>query len=300
MKVAITGGSGLLGRHFINYLHKCSHYTPIIISRRNCEDLYKTEVRVTDYSIKSLTDSLVDIDAVVHLAAHRGNSNSIQDYQDNFLITQNLYESISINKIKNIVFASTIAVYSQDELLPWTELSLPEPISAYGISKLSGEYLGHIYAKQFKLQIKNLRFPPVFGFNSEENLKDRMINKFIMQAWEKEQLLLFSNPLVKREFLYVADAAKALFLAIDAEFLTGTYNTGSGETYTNLEIAQIINKAFENEGNIVVEDRKEIAIQSSFMNSSKAKNELGFEASYSLFNAMQEIYKEMRNVYKVF
>lgn len=293
MKIAITGGTGLLGRYFTDLLIKKTSHIPIILSRKKKEGSNSVFLRSTDYSITSLCEVLSDIDAVVHLAAVRGNSNLIDDYKENFSLTQNLLEAIVAKKIKNVVYASSISVYSQTEFLPWSESQLPQPSSSYGISKLTCEYISNLYAKNHNLIYKNLRLAHLFG-SKEENVY--MINKFMKQAFHKKPLVLYSNQKAKREFLYAKDAAEAILCALNAKNLTGTYNIGSGKAYTNYEVAIAVNTAFNNNGNLIIKNIEEKAIKPSYMNNDKAKNQLQFEASYSLLDGLIEIYKEMNHV----
>jgi UDP-glucose 4-epimerase len=297
MRIAITGGTGLLGRYFTK--HICDHgvHTPIVISRKNHDAFMNLETRATDYSIEDLTKSFENIDAVVHLAAQRGSSENIQNFDMNMFITQNIYDACTKIGISNITYASSIAIYTDVTNLPWNEKNLPEPQTVYGISKLCSEHIGNLYTRNNRLKVKNLRFPPIYGAISEDaNMNMRMINRFMLQAFHKETLVLYSKQPAKREFLYAKDAAKALLCAIEAKDLSGTFNTGSGEVLTNLEIAELINEAFDNNGNLQLENRNEKVLESSYMNSSKAATILGFRANYSFFEAMSEIYGEMSNV----
>lgn len=293
MQVAITGGSGFLGQYVINLLNSTKQYRTISIGRTLIrESKFASEHRVTDYTVQSLEDILSDIDIVVHLAAKRGGEGHINEFQDNVTITQNLYEACRLRGIKNIVFASSISVYSGENVLPWDEREIPKPRNSYGISKLTSELIGDLYNREYDMKIKNLRFAHLFGCN-EPN--DYMINKFMRQAFNKEELVLYSKDNVKREFLYNKDAAYAVLCGIKNEELCGSFNIGSGEMKTNYEIAEIINKTFDNVGNLKVLDRKDTSKHSSFMSSERAMRMLDYSPRYSIEAAFTDIYKEMKS-----
>lgn len=297
MKIAITGGTGLLGSYLLRCLNEKDVHKPIVLSRRKSNPHYNVETRATDYSVSSLIDVLSDVDTVVHLAAQRGSYANLKDYQMNTDITQNLYEACRIKKILNIVYASTIAVYSRDLPLPWNEQHPPAPKTMYGISKVCSEHLGSLYTRQYDLKVKNLRFPPLFGIiNERDKMETRMISKFMLQAILKETLVLFSRSNAQREFLYAKDAAQAILSAVEAKAIQGTFNVGSGEALTNQEVAERINRAFHNEGNLRIEDREAKLEESSYMTSEKAIIQLGFKAKYCLYEAMEDIHKEMQYV----
>lgn len=285
MRVAITGGTGFLGRYVAEAI-KNEGMVPVIITRTEPNDLdCLDEYCVTDYTEENLTKVLEDIDAVVHLAAKRATDSKIDSYKENEIITQNLYNACCRVDVKNIVYASTISVYSKKECLPWNEGQLPDPYSLYGISKLGCEYIGNLYSKK-GLKIKNLRLAHLFGFNEKNNY---MINKFFRQAHNKKQLMLDAKGVALREFLYAKDAASAIVCALKKEDLSGTLNIGSEEALTNQQVAETINKVFNNEGNLVIGEDLNEGITSSFMSSKKAEDILGYRAKYSFESAVKEI-----------
>lgn len=294
MKIAITGGTGFLGKHLVEDLIDKNH-TPIVLTRSLKNKVNnECEYRVTDYSIEDLIKKFFDIDAVVHLAAKRGSQGNISEFHDNEVLTQNLYEACYKINIKNIVYASSISVYSDEELLPWVEEDVPSPKLMYGVSKLTCEYIGDIYSAKKGLCIKNLRFAHLYGFNEKNNY---MINLFFRQAFNQQQLVINEKSIAKREFLYVKDAAKAITCALTKNNLSGTFNVGSSEAFTNSEVAEIINNVFQNNGNLSVKNPDKIEnIQSSYMDSSKIKEVLDFHPDYMFVDAVSEIYSLMRGL----
>ncbi|MEB6548870.1 NAD(P)-dependent oxidoreductase [Heyndrickxia sporothermodurans] len=294
MKIAITGGSGFLGKYLVERI-KNENHKPVILSRREIDKLQTGyESRLTDYSKTNLLEKLLDIDAVIHLAAKRGSQGKISEFHDNEILTQNLYDACFELNITNIVYASSISVYSDEKLLPWKEEQIPTPELMYGVSKLTNEYLGNIYSRKKGMYIKNLRFAHLYGFNEKNNY---MINRFFRQAFHREQLVLNTKSVAKREFLYAKDAAKAVICALKKDSTSGTYNVGSGEALTNYEVAVKINTIFGNANNLIVKDPDaNEAIHPSYMDNSKAKIMLNFSPDYTFSTALSEIYTMMRGL----
>lgn len=294
MRIAILGGSGFLGKYVVETL-KNKNYIPIILTRGLANRISLTEeYRVTDYSKDDLVKKLKDIDAIVHLAAKRGSQGQISEFHECEIITQNLYEACYELGIKNIVFASTISVYSDQKQLPWCETQVPSPKLMYGISKLTCEHIGNLYSEKCGLKIKNLRFAHLYGFNEKNNY---MINLFFRKAFNKEQLRLNTISISKREFLYAKDAAKAIELALSKKNLRGTFNIGSGIALTNFEVAQSINEVFDNNKPIFIIDENAVEnITESYMDISYAKNELDFSPDYLFKDAVKEIFELMKEL----
>lgn len=289
MNIAITGGTGLLGCYLIEKLRQVSRHKILILSWRTPDRNGAVEYRVTDYSQESLLKALKDIDAVVHLAAKRGNFSKTSDYLVNAGITKQLYQACIKKKISKIIFSSSISVYSDENSLPWHENMFLKPLSAYGASKMICEFMGNLCSQKYEIPVINLRFCHLFG-RAEQN--DYMINRFMRLAFSKQKLVIYSDQPARREFMYTRDAAQAILCAL-AYHHSGTYNVGSGESFTNYQVAEIINKAFHNEAHIQVENQPVAPLSSSYMTNEKAKLELGFKPRYNFSEAMHEIYHEM-------
>lgn len=285
MRIAISGGTGFLGKYVIECLEE-KKIDCLVLTRNK-----KSEVGVyTDYSEESLAEILKGVDGVVHLAAKRGSQGLISEFHSNEILTQNIYETCYKLNIKNIVNASSISVYSDESLLPWKEDQVLQPINMYGLSKLTCEYIGDIYNKK-GMNIKNLRFAHLYGLNEKNNY---MINLFLRKAFNKKELVVKGKSLAKREFLYAKDAAKAIYKALIKEDVSGTFNIGSGCFLTNLEVADTINQKFNNKENLILEQANEDeGIQSSYMSSDLALKMLDFENDYDFSKAIEEIYSYM-------
>lgn len=294
MKIAITGGTGLLGTAIVELLKK-QKIEYLILSRQ--KHSVNDTIITTDYSVEYLTTIFKNVDVVFHLAASRGPKNSIGEFHPDEILTQNIYEAAIKASVKKVVYASTISVYSDQETLPWIEKESTQPVSLYGISKLSCEMIGNYYARKYNLQVVNLRLAHLFGPNEKNNY---MINLFMRKAYHKMTLELHKTSNAKREFLYVKDAARAFVHTIEHHY-TGTYNIGnSNSRLTNLEVAQKINEVFLNQGNLlIVNPSEKDALESSFMDLKYTEKSIDFKPMYSFENALQEIKKAMEEAISV-
>lgn len=291
MKVAISGGTGFIGNYLCKEL-EMNNIEPVILSREENEcSKYKTIK--TDYTYKDLLSKITDIDAFVHLAFKRGSHGRIEEFHGNEIMAQTIFDVCRDLKIKNVVNASTISVYSKQEELPWYENSTIQPELMYGISKFTNECIGNIYSKNYDINIKNLRIAHVYGFNEKNNY---MINKFMRLAY-KGNILELNNPAqAKREFVYAKDVARAIHLALLFED-SGTFNIGSGDFLTNEDVANSINKIFGNNNEIRVNNpNQKETICESYMNITKAASVLGYSPIYSFEDALVEIYSQMKEL----
>lgn len=288
MRVVVTGASGLVG----TYLQELLKYTGIecvALSRSKKEGYVQT-----DYSVDSLTSILEEKDALVHLAANRSSSRLLSDFTEDMTATQNLYEVAREKNIANIVFASSISVYSDVTELPWSETSKVQPVSTYGIVKRTLELLGEKYNRDYEMNIKNLRLAHLFGPGEQNNY---MINLFFRKALNKQQLALNTQSTSKREFLYVKDACEAILHALKHPTESGSYNVGSTIQLTNYEVASEINTVFENQGNLLVKDESQPDnVKPSIMSSEAFRTTFGSQNHYTFNSALQEIKEDLERL----
>lgn len=284
MRFAITGGNGFLAGYLLRELEENGHEV-ILLTRRPGERDGRPYT-VTDYSEESLSAVFSrGLDGIAHLASSRKVAEQFSFYNDLVEMTQNLYRAAAASGVKNIVYTSSISVYS-GPTLPYTEEQAPKPANLYGVCKMVLEMIGNT---EKDLNVKNLRLAHLYGAN-EQN--DYMINRFFRQAHAHEQLQVYCKSEARREMLYTKDAAKAIRLALQKKDLSCTLNIGSGEFLTNEEIARTIIAVMSPELEVLLGDAPE-TISSSYMDSKKATEILGFVPGYSFREAVADIDREM-------
>lgn len=286
MKVAITGGNGFLAGYVIEAFVQ-SNYEIVVLTRKNGERQGITYTP-TDYSYQDLFQKTKGCDAIVHLASTRKIYDNLSDYYPEINMTQALYDAAKDNDIGNIIYASSISVYS-GSTLPYNEEQLTCPTSMYGLSKVIGEQIGLQYNVKYGMKIKNLRLAHLYGANENNNY---MINIFFRKAFSHEQITVNSKGIAKREFLYAKDAASAILIGLSKSSLAGTFNIGSNEYLTNQEVGEIICSVMSPDMSVKVGNESE-TIHSSFMCNNKAKEKIGYIPNYTLKKAAEEIQKQM-------
>jgi len=293
MRIGITGGTGFIGTVLLDYIlrYKRNEFDEITIyGTENKKAYLGFEYIMTDYSIERLCRDIRGKDAIIHLAAKRGRGDKLDDFHVNMKITENIYAACVEQHIRNIVYASSISVYSDLRLLPWKESQPISPVSCYGISKAVGEYLADIYHNKYGLNIKSLRLAHVFGLRDKMEF---MIDIFLNKAMRKDKLTVIGKSQAKREFIYVKDVVRAILLSLKRYDLHGGINIGSGECYNNLEIARMICDSFNNRDNIEYIDDVNEEIQSSYMDIGKAWTTIFYKPKYSFLKALADIKKEL-------
>lgn len=285
-RVAITGGTGLLGRYVVAEFAERGVET-VVLTREDSR-LADAGAVATSYEIDSLASILDDlrVDAVAHLAASRSSERSVRAHISSLAGAQNLFEAASAVGIRHIAFASTIGVYDRAGSLPWSESAAIAPALTYGVMKHAVELLFPQYPL---LQFRSLRFGHLYGAD-EHN--DYMINRFMRQAVAGQEIQVNAAASAHRDFVYARDAARGVLQSLSTEAAEGVYNIGSGSPRSSLEMAEAIIEGFGSSSRIVKTWDPRALVPASSMDITKAQSELGYRPTAAAV-AFERIGREM-------
>ena len=144
-KILITGGSGFIGIHLVDLLHRLNYIVMNLdivppIDNRNLE--LWTYASVTDEDSFASLVTHFDPDCIIHLSATTTqNAKSLEEFSVNIEGTKNLVSVANrLSNLKKLIFASTQYVNTPGNPLS-NDLSKLVPYGFYGESKLIGEQL---------------------------------------------------------------------------------------------------------------------------------------------------------------
>jgi nucleoside-diphosphate-sugar epimerase len=131
-KVFITGINGFVGRNLQPYLTK--DFDIKGISRKGKPD---------SLTYKAFLEENIAYDAIIHLAgkAHdlQGTSNDKEYYDVNYELTRRLYDQFLQSKAEKFIYISSVKAVADTVEGVLTEDDVPNPVTAYGKSKLMAE-----------------------------------------------------------------------------------------------------------------------------------------------------------------
>jgi len=255
MRVLVTGTAGFIGSQLTERLLEAgtevvgvdgftSYYDPerkranlTTASAADGFTLVEGNLRELD-----LAELLAGIDVVYHLAAQPGVRRSwgreFQVYLDeNLLAMQLLLEAARVAEIQRFVFASSSSIYGDAEQMPTRESEPPRPVSPYGVTKLAGEHLCHLYHSKFAVPTVALRYFTVFG---PRQRPDMAFTRFIDAAIAGREVEVFGDGLQSRDFTFVADAVSATIAAAESGTPGEAYNVAGGAQATVLEVLGLL------------------------------------------------------------
>jgi len=240
MKAFITGGTGFIGSHLINYLmnHKDINIYALVRDLNNLKWLKGLNIHFLKGDIFSIPSLPEDIDYVFHIAGSTKSNKSADYYTVNQQGTASLFQSLDSQKIypKKIIYLSSLAaVGPSSEERPIKENDLPHPVTPYGKSKLLGEPEALKFIDKFSIVI--LRVGPVFGPRDEDFLSFfRFIKKGILPHIGSKQSLY--------SLCYVKDLIKVMDLCTKKDLKSGEIiNIANPKPYSWDELGKVAGQA---------------------------------------------------------
>lgn len=253
MKILVTGGAGFIGSHLVRQLMEAGDEVISLDNlstglRENLPENARLEVMDThDDKVEDLFRE-EHFDAVVHLAAQTLVSDSMVDPENdmyqNIAGTVHILECCRKYGVKRVIFSSSAATYGDvdEKALPLPETLPQEPLSFYGLTKMTVEKYLALYHLAYGLHYVVLRFANVYGERQGDGGEGGVISIFAKRLAKGEGITIFGNGKQTRDFVYAGDIAKGIRLALTTENADTCYNL-STQTETSLnDLVTILSK----------------------------------------------------------
>lgn len=307
MHILVTGGAGFIGSNFIRYwLRKYpkSHVVnlDLLTYAGNLENLLdiasspnytfvQGDIANTTLVIELLKKN--SISTVVNFAAESHNGRAMTEpdifVKTNVLGTQGLLEACRLAGNIRLHHVSTCEVFGDlelDEHRAFKESAPYLPKTPYNASKAGANHIAMAYFHTFKLPVTISHCSNNYGpFQYPEKLIPRFITNLLLE----KDIPLFKSSANKREWLYVLDHCEAIDLILHKGRVGEAYNIGSGVEQSVEEIADFILDFTHTSKSLktYVEDRPGHD-RRYLLDTTKIKNELGWEAKTEFDTGMQE------------
>jgi len=253
VRILITGGAGFIGSHLTEILVNKRYNVTVLdslisghmqnlntVREKSNFDFIKGDCR----NSQAICKALEDVETVFHFAASSDICLDIADpkkcYEQNILSTYTLLEGVRKSKrVKDIVFASTSAVYGDAKVVPTPESYAPlKPISVYGATKLACEALFSSYCSSFGLKGAIFRLANVVGPRCSHGV----VHDFVKKLKDDSSCLkILGDGTQSKSYLYVDDCVEAIIRAYEfGGDCIEIFNVGADDQVSVAEIAKIV------------------------------------------------------------
>lgn len=302
MKLLVTGGSGFIGSHFIEYVLGKGADVVNLDKGTYAGVSVVTGATAVKGDICNRTDvrkAMEGCDGVVHFAAESHVDRSISDVstfiQTNVNGTFIMLDEARKQDIKKFIMISTDEVYGQIENGSFSEKDVLNPRNPYAASKAGADRLAYSFFTTYGLPVVITRSSNNYG---PRQYPEKLIPLFITNLLRGKKVPLYGDGKHVRDWLYVKDNAEAVHTCLEKGKVGEVYNIGGGNELSNLELTRLLLKALgKNEDSIkFVADRQGHDLRYS-LNCDKVKA-LGWDPGTSLEEGLRKTvtwYKEHKS-----
>jgi nucleoside-diphosphate-sugar epimerase len=308
VKALVTGAAGFIGSHLSEHLVNSGHtvtgldmfadYYPRERKEQNLARLRAgdrfafVETSLADADWARLLDG---VSCVFHLAAQAGVRKSWgRDFRvytvNNVEGTQILLEACKGRPIDRLVYASSSSVYGDDVPLPMREDARPQPISPYGVTKLSAEQLCRLYHLNYRVPAVSMRYFTVYG---PRQRPDMGFYGFFLSAMRNTPVTVFGDGRQTRDFTFVSDAVAATVSAGTRGTPGGVYNVGGGSRVELLDVFELIGRITGRPLRLNMIEPQAGDMRDTYADTAQARNDLGFAPAVTLEQGLRAQFQWM-------
>lgn len=302
-RVCLTGGAGFIGSHVARALLAGGVEVRILdnLSTGRRENVPPGAELITgDILDPGAADRAVDgCDALLHLAARVAIRSSfefaVEDTMANVVGTAAMIRAaIRAGSVRRIVSTSSMAVYADaPSAEPIDETYPVEPISPYGVSKLASERLTHTMAREAKLESAVLRLFNTYGPGQAFSPYVGVVTIFVNKLAAGEKATIYGDGEQARDFVHVADVARAFLLALGSESTGETFNVGTGCATSVNRVYELIAAQLGTSEPPAHVDAVPGELRYSVADITKAKRLLGYSPSHVFEESIGEVVRDI-------
>jgi UDP-glucose 4-epimerase len=291
MRILVLGGSGFLGSHIVDKFLAARHDVCVY-------DLYPERFRRSPKGIKFYTGDFGNVgaleelistgfDAVIHCVStttpKSSNESPEFDIQSNVIGTLYLLDICVKHKVGKLVFLSSGGTVYGDigDLDMVDEEHAVRPMCSYGVSKLTIEHYLDVYKHLRGLDYVALRLSNPFGERQSPLRALGALTVFLHKTLKGQNVEVWGDGSVTRDFIYVGDVANAVFLAT-VNPVSGIFNVGTGTGLSLRDILTHITQVVGTEPAVTWLPSRSFDVPRIVLDATKLRNATAWENSTSM------------------
>lgn len=296
--VLVTGGTGLIGRQVVQILCNADANVRVVsLDRFTIDD--RAEHLMGDLTEFSLCRELTkDMDSVFHLAGIKGSIEVTKSKPASFFVpllmfNTNILEACRINKVKKVVYTSSIGAYSSAEIFREGENSDGPPMDMYpGWAKRMAELQIKAYQEQYGIDSFAVVRPcNVYGPGDNFDPQNAMVIPSLMHRIlsKEDPVIVWGDGSAIRDFAFSRDVAEGVILALHYGTMGEFVNLGSGTGVSIKTLVETLRSFLE--FNYLFDTGKPSGFRRRVMDISLARERIKFNPQTSLRHGLEETWK---------
>ena len=241
MNIILLGGAGFIGTNLVKELAGNADNRITVVDRKpeffqNIISMQLSNVSIVESGLSAETDYEALVkgqDIVYHLLSTTVPTTSNQaiseELKANVILSVNLFEACVHQQVKKVVFLSSGGtVYGKEAKCPLGENTPTNPITSYGVQKVTIEKLLYLYHYMHGLDYRIIRLANPYGPYQRPNGVLGAITTFTYKALKGEEIQVYGDGSVMRDFIFIDDAVRGILKIVDGNDRHHTFNLGCG------------------------------------------------------------------------
>lgn len=293
MKILLLGAAGFIGTNLTIELAK-NKKNEITLVDRNKEFFYpivnmnfkNVHIVESSLTVNMEFDSILKNQEVVyHLVSTTvpttSNQHISQELVANVIFSANLFEACVRCGVKKVVFISSGGtVYGKEVDCPLKEKTATNPISSYGVQKVTIEKLLYLYRYMYDLDYRIIRLANPYGPYQRPNGVLGAVTTFTYKALKRERITVYGDGSVVRDYIYIDDAIRAIIKIVEGENKHRTFNLGCGYGTSIKQVLETIEKVLGISMDVSYIEGRKVDVPVNYLDISR------YEKYYGALNAI--------------
>lgn len=312
MNIIILGAAGFIGTNLTIEMakNKADKITLVDKSIQYFENIRtmkyeNVSFEVCDFNVVNYDELLKSQDIVYHLVSTTvpttSNQHISQELMGNVVFSSNLFEACVRCKISKVVFISSGGtVYGKEVDCPLKENTPTNPISSYGVQKVTIEKLLYLYNYMYGLDYRVIRLANPYGPYQRPNGILGAVTTFTYKALKGEQITVFGDGSVVRDFIYIDDAIGAIMNIVAGKNKHYTFNIGCGYGTSIKQLLEIIENAIGVPMNVVYKGGRQVDVPVNFLDITRYEKYYGKLNPINLKDGIKKTADFIQNHYDMY
>jgi GDP-L-fucose synthase len=301
--VLVTGGTGLIGRQIVNMLSDAQAHVKVVSLDRIDIDSRAQHVLGDLADFGFCREITKDMDFVFHLAGVKGSIQVTKAKPASFFVpllmmNTNVLEASRLNKVRKVVYTSSIGAYASAEVFREDENLDGPPMDMFpGWAKRMAELQIQAYRTQYGLKNFSVVRPcNVYGPGDNFDPDNAMVIPTLMHRIYKREdpVTVWGDGSAVRDFAYSKDVAEGVILALHHGTDSGFVNMGSGQGYSIRELVETLHSFLD--FNYVFDTGKPSGFPRRVMDITLARDRIGYNPTTSFYFREQQMKHGTGNV----
>ncbi|WP_406545443.1 NAD-dependent epimerase/dehydratase family protein [Succinimonas sp.] len=312
MNIIILGGAGFIGTNLAISLSKDKYNITQLVDKQleyfvNIKSLNLPNMvyKCSPLSVNCDYDDLIKKqDVVYHLLSTTvpttSNQHISEELNENVTLSAKIFEACVRQSVKKVVFISSGGtVYGKESECPLNEKTPTNPITAYGLQKITIERLLYLYNYMYGLDYRIIRLSNPYGPYQRPNGVLGAVTTFTYKALKGEDIQVYGDGSVVRDFIYIDDAVKGIQTIVNGTDRHHTFNLGCGYGTSIKQVLDTIERTLGIAVKVKYTEARKVDVPVNYLDITRYETAYGSLNPLTLEEGIKNTAKFMKTFYEI-